>query len=132
MLNIKNQTQSAMKALIDFDCIEDNCGNTIQFDLLTVQDDKGKINCTNCHKIYKFEQDFLNKLNKLRVLIIAVQDAEDILGDCNVSVVTPAGDVKIPYRLMLTRLNTLISLNLKGKKLDFNFRVEPLNDGLFK
>jgi len=121
-----------MKALIDFDCIEDDCEKNIQFDLLKLKDDNGKITCQNCHRIYEFEKAFLKKLEKLRVLILAVQDAEDILGDCNVAIVTPSGEVKVPYRLMLTRLNTLISLSLNGKRRDFNFRVEPLNDGLFK
>ena len=77
-------------------------------------------------------QSLLQKLEKLRVLILAVQDAEDILGDCNIAVVTPAGEVQLPYRLLLTRLNTLVSLNCNGKKLEFNFRVEPLNNASFK
>ena len=35
--------------------------------------------------------------------------AEDILGDSNVSVNVAGGEVKIPYALLLTRLNTLIT-----------------------
>lgn len=36
------------------------------------------------------------KLNKLKNLILALRDAEPILGDCNVAVTVPAGEVKIP------------------------------------
>ena len=120
-----------MLALIEFDCIERDCNTSVQFNLLDLKREKGRVKCKNCHKLYQFDKDFLAKLEKLRVLIIAVRDAEDILGDCNISVVTPAGEVKLPYRLLLTRLNTLVSLNCNGKKLEFNFRVEPLSDVAF-
>ena len=117
-----------MNAIVDFDCIEEDCGSTIKFNLLELSGDTKNIACTNCHRIYEFEKDFIAKLEKLRVLILSVRDAEDILDDCDVAIVTPAGEVKLPYRLLLTRLNTLISLDCHGKKLMFNFRVEPLNE----
>ena len=120
-----------MLAHIEFDCIEKDCDTSIQFNLLELKNDKGRIKCKSCHKLYQFDKEFLAKLEKLRVLILAVRDAEDILGDCNISIVTPTGEVALPYRLLLTRLNTLISLNCNGKKLEFNFRVEPLNDTAF-
>jgi hypothetical protein len=124
--------EPAMKALIDFDCLESDCEKTVQFDLLALKEDKGKVSCGHCARIYKFDKEFLAKLEKLRHLVVSVQAAEDILGDCNVSITTPAGEVKIPYRLLLTRLNTLISLKVGGKVVDFHFRVEPLNNGAFK
>lgn len=123
---------ASMKAVVDFVCAEEDCGHTVQFDLMSLKAAKGLASCGNCHRPYQFEQAFLDKLEKLRCLILAVQDAGDILDECNVSVTTPAGEVKIPYRLLLTRLNTLISLEAGGKTMDFNFRVEPLNDATFK
>ena len=121
-----------MVAVIDFDCIEKDCEATIYFNLLNLKKNAGKVSCSHCHKLYQFDKKFIGKLEKLRILILAVRDAEDILGDCNISIVTPAGDVKLPYRLLLTRLNTLISFKCNGKELEFNFRVEPLNDTTFK
>ena len=67
----------------------------------------------------------------MRNLLIAVKDAEDILGDVNVGVNTIAGSAKIPYRLLLTRMNTVITLEVGGFKIDFNFRVEPAKSGDF-
>ena len=61
-----------------------------------------------------------------------MQEAADLLGDVNVAVTTSQGEIKIPYWLMLTRLNTIITLDLGGKKVDFNFRVEPLNQQTFR
>ncbi len=121
-----------MKALIDFNCIENDCGTTIHFNLLDLMKNGSKVTCGHCHRIYQFDPAFIQKLEKLRVLILAVRDAEEILGDSNISVVTPAGTVTLPYRLLLTRLNSLISLDCNGTKMDFNFRIEPLNDATFK
>ena len=73
-----------------------------------------------------------DKLERLRELIVAVMNAEDILGDINVAVTTGAGDVKIPYRLLLTRMNSIITLNVGDRKVDFHFRIEPLKRGTFK
>ena len=121
-----------MIAAVDFDCIEADCLNNIQFDLLSLEDNGLQVACSDCRRIYEFDDIFISKLDTLRRLVLTVQSAEDILSDCNVSVTTPAGEVKIPYRLLLTRLNTMISLKIEDRTIDFNFRVEPLNDGVFK
>ena len=121
-----------MTAAVDFDCIEPDCLNNIQFDLLSLEDRGHQVACSECRRIYEFDDAFIAKLDTLRRLVLTVQSAEDILSDCNVSVTTPAGEVKIPYRLLLTRLNTMISLKVEDRTIDFNFRVEPLNDGVFK
>lgn len=122
--------EKTMVATIDFDCVD--CGKTVMFNLMTLKDAKGQVQCGECHRPYKFGRPFLGKLEKLRNLVLAVQDAEDILGDCEVAIQTAVDEVRIPYRLLLTRLNTLISLEVGGRTIDFNFRVEPLNDAAFK
>ncbi len=121
-----------MKAIIDFDCIEKECQSMLKFDLLeALGKNKQQIICQKCHRIYEFDKNFIGKLNKLRLLILAVRDAEDILGDCHISVITVSGEVRLPYQLLLTRLNTIISLECYDNKIDFNFRVEPLNNIAF-
>ena len=120
-----------MRAMVDFACLDEGCGQTVQFNVMELRESKGRVSCDACHREYRFEPDFLDKLERLRRLILAVMDAEDILGDANVAVTTLTGDVKVPYRLLLTRLNTIISLQTDGKKVDFNFRIEPLKQGSF-
>ena len=119
-------------ALIDFQCEDDKCGETVVFDIMTLKENDRRISCPNCHRLYNFNKRFVDKLEKLRNLVLAVKESEDIIDDCNVAVDTPMGGVKVPYRLLLTRLNTLISLKVKGKIIDFNFRIEPLNNTAFK
>lgn len=115
-----------LAAYLDFDCIADDCGETIKFNLMALKENDGLVTCDCCHRPYKFDNKFLTKLEKLRALVMAVRDAEDIIDDCKVAVATPGHEVKLPYRLLLTRLNTLISLKVSDKVVDFNFRVEPL------
>lgn len=122
-----------MRAIIDFNCMEEDCDEVVQFNLMQLRDNKGLLKCPCCHRQYEFADDvFIDKLNKLRNLLLAVQDAEDILGDVNVGVTTLNGEVKIPYRLLLTRLNTMITLDVGGRKVDFHFRVEPLDNASFR
>jgi len=92
----------------------------------------GEITCPECHRAYSFDENFIDKLQRLKKLILAVIAAEDILGDVNIAVTTAHEEIKIPYRLLLTRLNSIITIDIGDKKVDFTFRIEPLNDGKFK
>jgi len=121
-----------MRAMADFACIDDECKAAVSFNLMDLQEGKGRVVCPQCHREYQFAPEFLAKLERLRRLILTVQDAADILGDVNVAITTPAGEVKVPYWLMLTRLNTLITVDIGGRKVEFNFRVEPLNRQTFR
>ena len=65
-------------------------------------------------------------------LIAAIRECEDILGDSVVSVNVAGGEVRVPYALLLTRLNTLITLEIAGRKIDFHLWVEPSSPQLFR
>jgi len=112
-------------AEVDFECFENDCNGVVKFNLReALEPDFQKI-CPICHTSYAFEEDLKEKLKKLSDLICAVKKADDILGNCNVSVTVPGKTVKIPYALLLTRLNTMITLKVGDKDVDFHFRVEP-------
>ena len=127
---MSTEDQNKLVAKIDFDCIADGCGKTINFDLLTLQENDSQVCCEHCFNAYQFDDVFIDKLQKLRNMVLAVKEAEDILDDCNVAITTVNEEVKLPYRLLLTRMNTLISLNVFDKIIDFNFRIEPLNNSV--
>lgn len=120
-----------MRALIDFECLAPDCQATVQCNLMQLEKSKGKVSCPQCRREYRFDRAFRDKLRRFRELIIAVRNAEDLLGDVSVGVTTAVGEERIPYRLLLTRLNTLITLDVGGRKVDFRFRVETPN-GEFK
>ncbi|UDQ97847.1 hypothetical protein AAEX28_12755 [Lentisphaerota bacterium WC36G] len=120
------------KAKIDFTCLSDNCDEVIQFDLIDVAKNDFQAVCPKCHSAYEFDDDLRNKLQRMLNLVLAIREAEDILGDCNVAVNVPAGEVKIPYALLLTRLNTMITLQLGDKKVDFHVWVAPSSPDTFR
>lgn len=120
------------KAQIDFVCMEQDCGTVIKFDLMELAKDDFQTLCPKCHTPYQFNPELREKFIKLQKLIEALRDAEPILGDCNVAVAVPGGEVKVPYALLLTRLNTMISLKLGDKKVDFHLWIEPSSAETFR
>lgn len=120
------------KARLDFHCFEDGCGELIKFDLADVGDPDFQIVCPKCHRAYAPDEALRSKLVRMLKLMSAIRDAEDILGDGAVSVNVAGGSVEIPYALLLTRLNTIISLNFGDRKVDFHLWVEPASSETFR
>lgn len=112
---------------IEFNCLEEKCGKPILFNLLEIEE-SSKIRCPDCGKEYNFNGNFVGKLKKFDNLISAVREAKEILGDTNVAINFENHDIRIPYRLLLTRMNTLLTINIGNKKAEFKFRVEPLKE----
>lgn len=112
---------------VEFSCVEPGCNGNIVFGMFSLSDDD-KVSCPECSNEYFFNQDLICKLKKFFDLISAVRDASEILGSTNVSIDVEGREVKIPYRLLLTRLNTVLTLHIGDKKIDFRYRVEPLRD----
>ena len=108
---------------IELTCIE--CERVIPFSILDLEPD-GPITCKECGKQYIFNEDLFNKIRRFENLLEAVYQARDILGSANVAIAFRDEEVKVPYRLLLTRLNTLLTLNINGKETTFRFRVEPV------
>ncbi len=128
----KNAENLDAKAQIDFKCIQEGCNGIVKFNLIDVVKDRFQVPCPKCHNPYSFDKQLRDKLMRMRNLIIAIRQAEDIISDCNVAVTVPGGEVKVPYALLLTRLNTMITLNLGDKKVDFHLWVEPASPDTFR
>lgn len=124
------KTINTSGAQLDFVCPD--CGGVVKFNLMELDQADFQTMCPKCHRPYQFDDQLKTKFQKLRKLILAVREAEPILGDCNVGVAVPAGEVKIPYALLLTRMNTMITLNLGGRKVDFHLWIEPASADTFR
>ena len=103
-------SQLGAKAQIDFHCFSPECDGVVKFNLADIAGRDFQAVCPKCHRSYALDSGLKDKLGRMLELIIAIRKAEDILGDSNVSVNVAGGEVKIPYALLLTRLNTLITL----------------------
>lgn len=119
-------------AQLDFICMESGCGGLVRFNLMELDKNDFQVMCPKCHRPYEFDKALQEQFLKLRQLILAVRDAEPILGDCNVGVAVPGGEVKIPYSLLLTRMNTMITLSIGDQKVDFHLWVEPSSSDTFR
>ncbi|MDD3155178.1 MAG: hypothetical protein PHS41_09945 [Victivallaceae bacterium] len=113
------------RASIDFHCLDEKCDGVVAFRLTDVVKRNFQAVCPVCHRTYELDSCLRDKFARMMKLILAIREAEDILGDGNVSVNVAGGSVEIPYALLLTRLNTLITLDFGGRKVDFHLRVEP-------
>jgi hypothetical protein len=113
------------KHLIEFKCIVKDCNELLSFSVLEIEK-TFKVKCTSCNKEYTFNEEFIDKIKKFENLILSVRKAKDILGNTNVAIDIEEHSIKIPYRMLLTRLNTLITLKIGKQTIDFRFRVEPL------
>ena len=127
-----NAADIGTKAQVDFHCLDDNCKSVIQFNLAEVIRKDFQAVCPKCHKTYCFDAQLQDKLTRMLELVAAVRTAEDILGDSNVSVNVAGGSVKIPYALLLTRLNTLVTLEMGGRKVDFHLWIAPSSADTFR
>lgn len=112
---------------IEFKCLEEKCRQPISFGLLDIEKDP-QLKCPKCNKEYSFNKDFVGKLKKFDNLICAIREAKDILSDTNVAINFKNHELRVPYRLLLTRMNTLLALKIGNDKVIFRFRVEPLGE----
>ncbi len=125
-------TELGARAQIDFHCFIDDCHGVVKFNLADIGSREFQAVCPVCHRAYALETGLRDKLRRMLELINALRSSEDILGDSVVSVNVAGGEVRIPYALLLTRLNTLITLELGGKKVDFHLWVEPSSPDTFR
>ncbi|MCH9608946.1 MAG: hypothetical protein S4CHLAM45_03130 [Chlamydiales bacterium] len=95
--------------------------------------DRDKFNkgivCTECKQKYAFDDETLvSHLNQFEALCYQIQASNEILGKTAIAIDVGSHHVKVPFNLLLTRLNSVIELNINGKVSQITFRVEPLVD----
>jgi len=114
-------------------------GHTLQFKCLSCQtpvmfsifdlDNQANICCQQCEKKYAFADPVLvRQLKKFEALCHQIQDSEEILGSASVGVDVGEHHVKVPYKLLLTRLSSSLDLNIGGQKVSIFFRIEPARE----
>ena len=119
-------------ARLDFCCQSQDCSGVVKFDLAEITDPDFQAICPECHRAYALDETMRSKLQRMLELIVAIRNSEDILGDSVVSVNVAGGEVRIPYALLLSRLNTIITLEINGAKTDFHLWVEPSSPNTFR
>jgi hypothetical protein len=110
---------------LQFCCPQCQC--TIHFSVFEIEK-QGKILCT-CSRIYDFsDEKLLRQLRKFEELCRQIQKSEEILSLTSVGIHIGDREIKIPYKLLLTRLNSTLDLLIGNDPLTITFRVEPILD----
>lgn len=113
--------------LLQFNC--QSCKNPLQFSVLDLDRPNHLLECTHCHKKYRFDDDTLKRqLKKFANLCKQIHESEEILGNTSVGVDVGGHQIKIPYKLLLTRLNSTLDLMIGNEPLSIIFRIEPIKD----
>lgn len=112
---------------LEYRCVNEECKEILSF-LLLEMNGGAIVKCPSCGREYRFREDLIEKLGKFANLINAVNAAADILGNTNVAIDLPGHSIRVPYRLLLTRLNTFLTLDIGGEEFNFRLRVEPLDE----
>ena len=120
------------KAHIEFGCFSPDCDGVIGCTLAEAGNRQFQAVCPKCHRPYVLEEELRDRLRRMLKLILTIRECEDILGDAVISVNVAGGEVRLPYAMLLTRLNTTISLAFGDRKVDFHLRVEPSSPQTFR
>lgn len=109
-----------------FKCL--GCEEEVSFSVFELEE-QGEVCCEHCKKRYAFDDPtLLRQLKKFDALCRQIRDSEEILGMANIGVDIANQQVKIPYRLLLTRLNSQLELKINETPLTIMFRLEPVQD----
>lgn len=114
--------------LLQFDC--QNCRQPVHFSLFEMEEKNDPtLICQHCQKKYVLNDKTLRRqLAKFQALCWQIAESEEILGDTCVGVQVGDKEVKIPYKLLLTRLTSHLNLKVGSEKISIVFRMEPIRD----
>lgn len=112
---------------LQFHCQE--CDSPILFSVLDRAHFGNIVACSNCGRKYAFDDEtLLRHLTQFEALCHQIYASEEILGSTAIAIDVGSHHVKVPFNILLTRLSSVIELNINGKKSVIFFRVEPLKD----
>lgn len=104
------------------------CQQSIQFSVFHLEKNE-KIICPSCSLVYDFGEESLKRqLLKFENLCRQIQLSEEILSNTSIGICIGDREVKIPYKLLLTRLNSTLDLMVGDRPLTIIFRIEPTID----
>lgn len=113
--------------LLSFKCR--GCQEPVHFSILEIRSKKGVITCASCGATYALGDPVLRRqIEKFEALCRQIADSEEILSNASVGIDLNGHQVRIPYRILLTRLNSKLDLVVDDEKLSIEFRLEPRAD----
>jgi transcription elongation factor Elf1 len=111
---------------LHFKCL--SCCSMVRFSIFEL-DSHLTLTCSGCAKKYAFtDPALIRQMKKFEALCRQIHESEEILGNAHVGVDVGEHHVKVPYKILLTRLSSNLDLDMNGQKVSIAFRVEPVKD----
>ncbi|GAB4237999.1 MAG: hypothetical protein Tsb0021_17800 [Chlamydiales bacterium] len=101
------------------------------FSIFELESNRYILKCAGCQKQYLFSETLCNHLRKFEALCRQLVESEEILSQTSVGIRIGETEVEVPYRLLLSRLNSMLELSIDGKITKIEFRLEPSNEIFF-
>lgn len=113
--------------VLQFEC--QTCQHPVCFSVFELEQKEGEVCCSHCGLIYDFSHEGLRRqLRKFENLCRQIQMSEEILANTAVGIYVGDREIKIPYKILLTRLNSTLQLQVGDRPLTITFRIEPTLD----
>jgi hypothetical protein len=110
---------------LSFPCAE--CRHTVPLPVFELEARDCIAECSECLQKYSFaDPALLRQLRKFEDLCRQIHLSEEILSQASLGVDVGPHQVKIPFKLLLTRLNANMELAIGSHRLTITFRLEPL------
>ena len=113
--------------ILEFDCHQ--CAEAVPFSVFEL--DKGDccITCEACSRQYQLSDEVLRRqLKKFTALCRQLIESEEILSTAAVGIDIGEHHVKVPFKILLTRLNPVLDLTIGDQPMSIRFRIEPCKD----
>ena len=111
--------------MFQIDCL--CCKRPVAFSIGDLDAPDYYTSCSECGKKYGFQGETLKRqLKMFAELCRQIQQSEEILGNTAVAVDVGPHNVKIPFKLLLTRLKSTLDLQVGDTKLVVTYRVQPI------
>lgn len=106
-----------------------SCQSQVPFSIFSLDEQGNVIECQGCGKKYAFKDEtLLRQLKKFERLCQQIHESEEILGSTSVGIDVGNQHVTIPFKLLLTRLNSSLDLTIGDQPCKIVFRIEPRQD----
>lgn len=108
----------------------EGCEGEVHFSAFGGRDLQKPLICKGCGKKYLFcDETLVRQLRHFEALCHQIHESQEILGSSSIAIdLGEHHHVKVPFDILLTRLSSIIELEINGKKTVISFRLEPLKD----
>jgi site-specific recombinase XerC len=114
-------------SFLEFAC--QGCEADVCFSVFELEKSGSQVVCDKCKQPYELGDETLKRqLQKFSALCRQLMESEEILSNTSVGIDIGEHHVKVPYKILLTRLNPVLDLVIGDQPVTIRFRIEPMRD----